>query len=167
MIWYFTAPTSNCVCTLDSQCLEYLGCLTLNAAWTLLNLLISFREWNKELEYKTKALKSGSTYNPSLFKAIIRAFGFKFALLGIWALWEECVLRILQPLFMSWFIRYFSSEDSGISTSEAYAYGLGIVGMSALYTLTHHQYWFGVMHTGMKLRVAHCSFIYRKVSKSK
>ena len=133
----------------------------------LFNLLISFREWNKELEYKTRALKSGSTYNPSLLKAIIRAFGFKFALLGIWALWEECVLRILQPLFMSWFIRYFSSEDSGISTSEAYAYGLGIVGMSALYTLTHHQYWFGVMHTGMKLRVAHCSFIYRKVSKSK
>ena len=47
---------------------------------------------------------------------------------------------------------------------KAYAYGAGIVGMSAIYTLTHHQYWFGVMHTGMKLRVAHSSFIYRKVS---
>jgi hypothetical protein len=64
---------------------------------------------------------------------------------------------------MSWFIKYFSTVDSGISKYEAYGYGAGIVAMSALYTFTHHQYFFGVMHTGMKLRVAHCSFIYRKV----
>ena len=121
------------------------------------------REWNKELEYRDKASKAESTYQPSLLKAIVRAFGFKFALLGIYTFWEECILRIMQPLFMSWFVRYFSSDDSGISKYEAYAYGGGIVAMSAIYTFTHHQYFFGVMHTGMKLRVAHCSFIYRKV----
>ena len=116
------------------------------------------------MEHKVNAIKSGTNYQPSLLKAIVRAFGLKFSLLGIYTLWEECILTIMQPLFLSWFVRYFSSEDSGISIHEAYAYGAGIVAMSALYTFTHHQYFFGVMHYGMKLRVAHCSFIYRKVS---
>ena len=118
------------------------------------------------MEHKVNAIKSGTNYQPSLLKAIVRAFGLRFSLLGIYTLWEECILRILQPLFMSWFVRYFSSEDSGISIHEAYAYGAGIVAMSALYTFTHHQYFFGVMHYGMKLRVAHSSFIYRKVTKT-
>ena len=122
-------------------------------------------EWNKELEYRLKATKKGSTYHPSLAKAIVRAFGPGFLVYGIYVFYEEILLRIFQPLFMSWFIRYFSTEDhSGISTLEACAYGGGVVLMSALYTFTHHQYFFGVMHTGMKLRVAHCSFIYRKVN---
>lgn len=119
-------------------------------------------EWNKELEAKSKAFKNGLNYKASLAKAAIRAFGPKFLFLGIYCVWEECLLRIFQPLFMSWFVRYFSTEDSGISQMEAYAYGAGIVGMSALYTFTHHQYFFGVMHMGMKLRVAHCALIYRK-----
>ena len=119
-------------------------------------------EWNKELEYKVQAIKNGKTYNPSLLKAFIRAFGAKFAFLGIYTFWEECILRIFQPLFMSWFVRYWASEDSGMTIYEVYAYGFGIVAMSAIYTFTHHQYFFGVMHTGMKLRVASCSFIYRK-----
>ena len=74
---------------------------------------------------------------------------------------------MFQPLFMSWFIRYFSSADhSGISDFEACAYGAGVVIMSALFTFACHRCFFGVMHTGMKLRVAHCSFIYRKVCNS-
>ena len=63
------------------------------------------REWDKELERKASALKSEKVYNPSLTKAILRAFGFKFSLLGFFVFIEECVLRICQPLFMSWFIR--------------------------------------------------------------
>ena len=31
-----------------------------------------------------------------------------------------------------------------------------------VYCFVHHRYFFGVMHTGMKVRVAHCSLIYRK-----
>ena len=68
--------------------------------------MYDFREWNKELEYKAEALKSGKKeYKPSLTKAIIRTFGFKFGLIGIFCAIEEFGLRVLQPLFMSWFIR--------------------------------------------------------------
>ena len=68
-------------------------------------------EWNKELEKKARFSKKGSSYNPSLLKAIVRAFGPGFLFWGIYVFYEEIVLRMLQPLFMSWFIRYFSSED--------------------------------------------------------
>ena len=50
-----------------------------------------------------------------------------------------------------------------MSLSEVYLYGTGVVMMSAVYTFTHHPYFFGVMHTGMKVRVASCSVLYRKV----
>ena len=124
-------------------------------------------EWNKELEKRKKASEKKSKYNPSLNKAIARAFGPGFLFWGIYVFYEEILLRIFQPLFMGWFIRYFSSEDhAGIGDLEVCAYGAGVVLMSALYTFTHHQYFFGVMHTGMILRVAHCSFIYRKVKQS-
>ena len=78
-------------------------------------------QWDKELAKRSKALKNGDNYKPSLLKAMIRAFGPKFAFLGFWVLWEECLLRIFQPLFMSWFVRYFSSEDHGMSKYEAYS----------------------------------------------
>ena len=62
-------------------------------------------------------------------------------------------------------IRYFSVEDSGISLHEAYGYGLGLVMCSVIYCFVHHGYFFEIIHTGMKVRVAHCSLIYRKALK--
>ena len=38
--------------------------------------------------------------SPSLFKAMLRCFGPRYALLGIFTFFEECILRIYQPLFM-------------------------------------------------------------------
>ena len=54
------------------------------------------REWNAELS-KSDASKLSS---PSLAMAMIRTFGPYYAFLGIFTFIEECILRILQPLFM-------------------------------------------------------------------
>ncbi len=59
-------------------------------------------------------------------------------------------------------MQYFQ-EDSQVTKQEAYLYGLGIVLMSAFYTFTHHPYFFGVMHTGSRIRIACCALVYRKV----
>ena len=59
-------------------------------------------------------------------------------------------------------MQYFQ-EDSQVTKEEAYLYGLGIVLMSAFYTFTHHPYFFGVMHTGSRIRIACCALLYRKV----
>ena len=121
-------------------------------------------EWNKELEKRQKSYEVGALYNPNLTKAIIRAFLPGFLIWGISALFVDIVFRIPQPLLMCWFIRYFSSDDhAGLTYANVCYYGAGIILMSALCTITNHQYFFGVNKTGMMLRVAHCSIIYRKV----
>ena len=51
--------------------------------------------------------KDAKEKSPSLFKAMIRCFGPRYALLGIFTFFEECILRIYQPLFMG--------EDSHIT----------------------------------------------------
>ena len=58
------------------------------------------REWDKELERKASALKSEKHYNPSLTKAILRAFGFKFSLLGFFVIrwWMAYLIHNQQPL---------------------------------------------------------------------
>ena len=53
-------------------------------------------EWRKELV----AAKEGKRKKPSLARALIGCFGRRYALLGIFTAFEECVLRIYQPLFM-------------------------------------------------------------------
>ena len=129
--------------------------------------------------------KGCDKYKPSLLKALARAFGFEYAVLGFFTFMEECVIRyldsthskqklqhlfsqirILQPLFVSWFIRSFSpGAKESTSETEVYLLGLGVVAMAAVYTFTHHPYFFGVMRVGMSLRIALSSIIYRKVSK--
>ena len=78
-------------------------------------------------------------------------------------------------------IEYFT-PNSSVTLSEAYLYGSGVVLMAAVYTFTHHPYFFGVMYTGMKVaslsimhlsnfnpclqvRIACSSILYRKALK--
>ena len=78
-----------------------------------------------------------------------------------------------------WMIEYFT-PNSSVTLSEAYLYGSGVVLMAAVYTFTHHPYFFGVMYTGMKVaslslcqivnpclqvRIACSSILYRKALK--
>ena len=44
--------------------------------------------------------ENNTEYKPSLLKAIIRTFGPWYAFLGIFCFFEECVIRVFQPLFM-------------------------------------------------------------------
>ena len=57
------------------------------------------------------------------------------------------------------------TPGSSMTLRDAYLYATGVVLCSATYTFTHHPYLFGVMHTGMKIRVAACSLLYRKALK--
>ena len=52
---------------------------------------------------------------------------------------------------------------STMSIEEAYLYATGVILSSAIYTFTHHPYFFGMMRIGMQVRIAACSLLYRKV----
>jgi len=73
--------------------------------------------------------------------------------------------RLSQPLFLGQLVRYFSesNSDSTITLEEAYLYAAGVILCSGLNIFAIHPYMMGIIHVGMKMRVACCSLIYRKV----
>eukprot|EP00095_Tigriopus_kingsejongensis_P003130 snap_masked-scaffold438_size171652-processed-gene-0.1 protein:Tk03130 transcript:snap_masked-scaffold438_size171652-processed-gene-0.1-mRNA-1 annotation:"multidrug resistance-associated protein 4" len=114
------------------------------------------RHWDSQVEDETRKSE------PSLLRAVIKTFGGEFGFLGMFTFFEECGIRIAQPLFLSWFVSYFAPGQNSVGRVEAYLYGLGVVLMSALYTFTHHPYFFGVMRVGMRVRITLSALIYRK-----
>jgi len=73
--------------------------------------------------------------------------------------------RLSQPLFLGRLVRYFSesNSDNAITLEEAYIYAAGVILCSGLTVFAIHPYMMGIVHVGMKIRVACCSLIYRKV----
>lgn len=61
-------------------------------------------------------------------------------------------------------MKHIYSKDSNMTHQEALGYAGGIVGLNALSALVINQFFIGGFHNGMKVRVAVCSIIYRKVS---
>ncbi|XP_041354291.1 ATP-binding cassette sub-family C member 4-like [Gigantopelta aegis] len=113
------------------------------------------REWMKEIKKQKKTGKK-----PSLMKALIRMFGFKYMLLGIIILFEEGT-KVVQPVLLGGLIRYFTREAT-ITKTDAYMYALGVSLCAVVLAITHHPYFFIVTRLGMQMRVACCSLMYKK-----
>ncbi|CAG0884511.1 unnamed protein product [Darwinula stevensoni] len=135
------------------------------------------RQWEKELKKAdvvdghidswemTKKDKREVKW-PSFLKAIIKTFGGNYALIGILAFIEECVLRVSQPVFMALLIQYFSGNwKYGNEAYWGWLFGTGVILCSLLYTFTHHSLFFNISRCGMQIRVACGSLIYRKALK--
>lgn len=73
--------------------------------------------------------------------------------------------RLLQPLALGQLIAYYIPGQTELTKQEAYLYAGGVVLCSALNVFLVHPYMMGVLHLGMKMRVACCSLIYRKALK--
>ncbi|XP_051160133.1 probable multidrug resistance-associated protein lethal(2)03659 [Leptopilina boulardi] len=98
---------------------------------------------------------------PSLLRVLIKCFGAKVMMYGILLAVMEIVLRVMQPLFLFRFLRYYRTDNT-ISYSEAYLYAFGIIMCSAINIFVVHPYMMAILHMGMKMRVACCTLIYRK-----
>lgn len=63
-------------------------------------------------------------------------------------------------------IEYFESYDptNTAAVYEAYIYAAGISLSTVCLAVLHHLYFYHVQRVGMKIRVAMCHMIYRKVS---
>ncbi|KYN18669.1 hypothetical protein ALC57_09015 [Trachymyrmex cornetzi] len=75
----------------------------------------------------------------------------------------DILLRVLQPLLLGQMLLYFNTTD--VDKSYAYGYAVGVILCSALNVFVIHPYTIGMLHMGMKIRVACCSLIYRKTLK--
>ncbi|XP_033209998.1 probable multidrug resistance-associated protein lethal(2)03659 isoform X2 [Belonocnema kinseyi] len=111
---------------------------------------------------KRKTAEGGPTYKePSLMRVLIKCFGAKVAMYGIFLAIMEILLRVMQPLFLGRLLRFYQT-DNLVTYEEAYLYALGVIMCSAVNIFVIHPYMMAILHMGMKMRIACCSLIYRK-----
>ncbi|XP_049822547.1 probable multidrug resistance-associated protein lethal(2)03659 isoform X1 [Aethina tumida] len=115
--------------------------------------------WKLEEERAARVKKT-----PSLHRVLFKVFGVEFMLYGLVLAISEAI-RIVQPIFLGQLLNYYTPGQATISQNEAYLYAGGVVLCSLINILTSHPYMMGVLHMGMKVRVACCSLIYRKALK--
>ncbi|CAD6992118.1 unnamed protein product [Ceratitis capitata] len=113
--------------------------------------------WEAEIDKKRQKHRE-----PSLRSAVLRVFGLRYAALGFMLLLIEVGLRVTQPLFLGGLVNYYATPGNKSNANTAYLYALGVILCSALNVIFYHPYMLATLHTGMKVRVALCSVIYRK-----
>lgn len=86
-------------------------------------------------------------------------FEIQIRLINFWSF--RC--RIFQPLCLGGLVSYFAQGQTTISKEEAYCYAAGIVLCSLLPVIIFHHYILYIFQIGMKVRVACCSLLYKKV----
>lgn len=71
--------------------------------------------------------------------------------------------RVVQSLALGQLITCFIPSPTKMANPQAYVYSSIIVGSTVLNLFVSHQYTFGLQNMGMKIRVACCSLMYRKI----
>ena len=69
-------------------------------------------------------------------------------------------------MFLGKMVSYIENYDPANSAAlhEAYGYAAGLSACVLLWAVLHHLYFYHMQRVGMRLRVAVCHMIYRKVS---
>ena len=73
---------------------------------------------------------------------------------------------MVQPVLLGYLLRYFETYDPNDyhGLQLAFCYALGMSLCLLLLAVMHHLVFFNTQKEGMKIRVAMCNMIYRKVS---
>ncbi|XP_056645129.1 ATP-binding cassette subfamily C member 4-like [Diorhabda sublineata] len=116
------------------------------------------RNWEKEL-IKCRKMKN---LNPSLKKAIFKTFWKTYALYGAILFFQFIVLRMLQPIVLAEFINFFDTDHESYL---GWLWGSGVVFMAFGAVAITHNINLATQRIGMRVRIAVCSLVYRKLLK--
>ncbi|KAJ8734780.1 hypothetical protein PYW08_014030 [Mythimna loreyi] len=115
------------------------------------------KKWLEEI-----ALASKQGRKPSLLRAMTKAFWMSYAPSGIMFLIQALVLKPFQPVVLSLMLTYW--EPGSTMTYEQAVYcATGVIMMSLVIAFLNHHGTYSTQQFGMKVRIAACSLIYRKV----
>ncbi|CAK1548541.1 unnamed protein product [Leptosia nina] len=116
--------------------------------------------WNKEL----RKSRTNNT-KPSLQRALVSCFWLEYMLIGVLVGVLFIILWPMIPFILALFIGYFSGEKTPETYRDAHIYNflLNFVTVNTALFLCHSQ--LGQSCTGMRVRIACCSLIYRKILK--
>jgi ATP-binding cassette, subfamily C (CFTR/MRP), member 4 len=76
---------------------------------------------------------------------------------------KNAFFRIIQPQCLGGLISYFSPISNDVSLKQAYLYALGIILCTLVPVLVFHPFILYFFQIGMKIRVACCAMLYKKV----
>ncbi|XP_044268658.1 ATP-binding cassette sub-family C member 4-like [Tribolium madens] len=118
------------------------------------------KHWNEEVERNKLKLQKP----PSLTRAIVKTFLWKYMGFGILLFIQNIVFRAFQPVVLAYFINLFPGEGKE-NQNEMYILGSILVIQSFFIVITMHHIDLGQASIGMRIRVAVSSLIYRKMLK--
>lgn len=72
--------------------------------------------------------------------------------------------RICQPLFLGGLVTYFSQNQNSVTKEGAYYCAAGIILCSLIPVAAFQPFTMIIVQIGMRIRVACCSLIYKKVT---
>ncbi|XP_031639334.1 probable multidrug resistance-associated protein lethal(2)03659, partial [Contarinia nasturtii] len=98
---------------------------------------------------------------PLLLRSMFKTFWHELLLLGVLYFFQHCVCRPIYPFLLKGFLSYFR-DNSEVSFHEARNYGVGLFILSICTGIITFQYIYYRYYSGMKVRVAISSVIYRK-----
>ncbi|KAJ8951068.1 hypothetical protein NQ318_003766, partial [Aromia moschata] len=116
------------------------------------------RNWNQEVQ--RAKLKNTE---PSLLRALTKTFIWNYMLYGLSLFVQMVILRSVQPLVLSNFIKQFTTIDETNSTEYMYIFGSALVGISVVIVFLMHHTNFALSCIGMRIRIAASSLVYRKI----
>eukprot|EP01065_Artemidia_motanka_P038578 TRINITY_DN4742_c0_g1_i1.p1 TRINITY_DN4742_c0_g1~~TRINITY_DN4742_c0_g1_i1.p1 ORF type:complete len:1315 (+),score=399.91 TRINITY_DN4742_c0_g1_i1:72-3947(+) len=103
---------------------------------------------------------SGS--DPSLLRAVVHAFWWRYFLIGFVGLCEwACALTqpVLAARLMDW------NDDPDAPQSEGWILGATFIVIAFLQSYLHHPFFYEVMQAGMRVRIACTDLVFRKMLK--
>lgn len=114
------------------------------------------KHWNDELT-KSKM----KNHHPSLIRALVKTFFWKYMLCGVFLFLQMIFLRAFQPYVLAFFINLFSENQ--LDHDRLYIFGSILIVQCLLYVICMHHVDYGQASTGMRVRIAISSLVYRKV----
>ncbi|GFG28327.1 hypothetical protein Cfor_09080 [Coptotermes formosanus] len=115
------------------------------------------KSWNQEI-----ITAKENNRKPLFLRAIVKTFGRFYIIVGLIQLIYSAVLRVAQPIFLGKFILFFS-KDSTVTKDEAYMYAGALIFCTIFSVILTHHSFLVCQKIGMRIRIACCSMIYRKI----
>lgn len=104
---------------------------------------------------------------PNFAWAVFKTFLPEFLPICVVFMFQECVVRVSQPLFLGIVLRYFENPNGETSQKQAIFSAVGIILCSAIFVSVNHITLACALRIGFRIRVAACTLMYRKVKNEK
>lgn len=103
---------------------------------------------------------------PSLVKVLVSTFWPEYLFLGSLLSFMEIFMKLGQPIMLGLLLDYFQ-PNSTTTKEQAFWYAGGVIALNGMVVLLNSQFLMNAYRCGMKIRVACCTLIYRKVLNTK